>query len=187
MGYGDAVPVTPLGRMLAAAVMICGIAVFAMWAGILATTFSDEMRRRAFLRTWDLVSRVPYFAGLGAGTIAEVAHLLKVWDVAPGTTVMRRGQPGDCMYFIAQGEVEVRLSPEPLRLGPGTFFGEMALITGEPRSATAVAASECQLLTLDLADFRALAGCHPDLAEAIEEEAKRRRAQIGELAPAAVS
>lgn len=178
VGYGDSVPVTPLGRLLAGAVMICGIAVFALWAGILATTFSDEMRRRAFLKTWDLVSRVPYFQGLGAGTIADVARLLKVWDVAPGTTVMRRGLPGDCMYFIVSGEVSVQLSPHPLTLGDGAFFGEMALVTGEPRSATAIATTECQLLALDLADFRTLAGHHPDLAGAIDEAAQRRRAQM---------
>ena len=180
VGYGDSVPVTVLGRLLAGAVMICGIAVFALWAGILATTFSDEMRRRAFLKTWDLVSRVPYFQGLGAGTIAEVARLLKVWDVAAGTTVMRRGLPGDCMYFIVSGEVSVQLSPHPLTLGDGAFFGEMALVTGEPRSATAVAMTDCQLLALDLADFRILAGQHPDLAGAIDDAAQRRRAQMME-------
>jgi voltage-gated potassium channel len=178
VGYGDAVPSTPLGRVLGGMVMLCGIGIFALWAGILATTFADEMRRRAFLKTWDLVARVPYFSGLGAGMIAEVARLLKAWDVPSGTTVMRRGQPGDCMYFIASGEVSVKLSPKPLTLGEGAFFGEIALITGEPRSATAVAETECQLLTLDLADFRDLAGRHPDLTAAIDEEASRRRTQL---------
>jgi len=155
-GYGDAVPVTVLGRVLGGFVMVCGIAVLAMWAGILATTFSDEMRRRAFLRTWDLVTRVPYMAGLGAGTIAEVTRLLKVWDVAGGTVVMRRGEPGDCMYFIAEGEVEVRISP-PLRLKPGCFFGEIALITGEPRTATAAAATDGRAAAAAAAAFTSAA------------------------------
>ena len=178
VGYGDAVPVTAAGRLLGGVVMICGIMVFALWAGILASTFADEMRRRTFLKTWDLVARVPYFSGLGAGIIADVTRLLRPWDVTAGTTVMRRGHPGDCMYFIASGEVSVKLNPQPLTLAEGAFFGEMALITGEPRSATAVAQTECQLLTLDLADFRELAGRHPDLTAAIDEEARRRRAAI---------
>jgi voltage-gated potassium channel len=178
VGYGDAVPVTVAGRLLGGVVMICGIGVFALWAGILATTFSDEMRRRAFLKTWDLVAHVPYFNGLGAGLIAEVARLLRAWEVTAGTTVMRRGQPGDCMYFIASGEVSVKLAPQPLTLEEGSFFGEIAIITGEPRSATAVAETDCQLLILDLADFRDLAGRHPDLTAAIDAEAKRRRMQI---------
>lgn len=178
VGYGDVTPQTAAGRILAGMVMICGIGVFALWAGILANTFSDEMRRRSFLRTWDLVARVPYFQGLGAGLIAEVARLLKVWDVAAGTTVMRRGQPGDCMYFIGSGEITVKIQPEPLRLKEGAFFGEIALVTGEPRSATAVAETDCQLLALDIADFRELAGRHPDLATVIDNEAKRRKAQL---------
>ncbi|MFI4987786.1 MAG: ion transporter, partial [Alphaproteobacteria bacterium] len=60
-GYGDVVPVTALGRLLAGTVMVCGILVFALWAGILATEFAEEMRRHDFLRTWDLVAKVPYF------------------------------------------------------------------------------------------------------------------------------
>ncbi len=178
VGYGDVVPQTAAGRILAGMVMVSGIGVFALWAGILATTFSDEMRRRAFLRTWDLVARVPYFNGLGAGIIADVARLLKVWDVAAGTTVMRRGQPGDCMYFIGSGEISVKIQPEPFRLKEGAFFGEIALITGEPRSATAVAETDCQLLALDIADFRELAARHPDLTAVIDQEAKRRQAQF---------
>jgi voltage-gated potassium channel len=76
-GYGDATPVTPAGRMLAGIVMICGIAVFALWAGILATGFAEETRRYNFLKTWDLVAKVPLFKTIGAGTIAEVTRLLR--------------------------------------------------------------------------------------------------------------
>src|SRR5205814_10048000 len=86
---------------------------------------------------------------------------------------------GDCMYCIASGEVSVKLIPQPVTLKEGAFFGEIALVTGEPRSATAVAATECRLLTLDLADFRELAGRHSDLTTVIEEEATRRRMELG--------
>jgi voltage-gated potassium channel len=135
------------------------------------------MRRSEFLRTWDLVARVSYFQGLGAATIAEVAQLLRPSDFATGTVVIRRGQPGDCMYFIVTGEVTVDLKPQPLVLGAGEFFGEMALITGEPRSATVAARTNCELLHLDLADFRHLEARHPEVAKLIDAEAKRRRAE----------
>ena len=177
VGYGDEVPATMLGRMLAGAVMLCGIGICALWTAILVTGFSYEMRRSEFLRTWDLVARVPYFQGLGAATIAEVAQLLRPSDFAAGTVVVRRGQPGDCMYFIVTGEVTVELKPQALVLGPGEFFGEMALVTGEPRSATAVARTNCELLHLDLADFRHLEARHPEVAQLIDAEAKRRRQQ----------
>lgn len=183
-GYGDVVPVTPLGRLLAGAVMICGIAVFALWAGILANAFANEVRRREFLRNWDLITKVPFFRDLGAATIADIAQILKPQAVEKGRTIIRRGDPGDCMFFIVSGEVEVRLAPEPRRLGPGGFFGEIALITGEPRSATAVAAKETQLLALDIADFRQLTARRPELANVVTEEGLRRL-QKARHAPAA--
>jgi len=174
-GYGDAIPKTALGRMVAGLVMVLGIAVFALWAGILASGFATEVRRRDFVRTWGLVAKVPLFRALGAGVIAEVARLLRPQRLPAGAALMRKGEPGDCMYFIVEGEVEVALEPSPVRLHGGDFLGEMALITGEPRIATATALGETQLLTLDIADFHTLAGRHPELTGAIEAEAARRR------------
>jgi voltage-gated potassium channel len=86
------------------------------------------------------------------------------------------------MYFIAAGEVEVRLPGGPVRLGEGKFFGEMALITGEPRTATIVTTRASELLALDLADFRALAATRPALSDAIHAEAQRRLADLHERA-----
>jgi voltage-gated potassium channel len=179
VGYGDEVPVTVLGRMLASVVMLCGIGICALWTAILVTGFSYEMRRSEFLRTWELIAHVPYFKDLGASMIAEVAQLLRPSDMAAGEIIMRRGQPGECMYFIASGEVQVELRPQPLVLGPGEFFGEMALLTGAPRNATAVAKTHCELLHLDLADFRHLEARHPELAKRIDAEFQRRRESVG--------
>jgi voltage-gated potassium channel len=174
-GYGDAIPVTFPGRVVAGLVMICGIAVLALFAGILASGFAAEIRRRDFLTAWDMVARIPFLRDLGAGTIAEVARLLRPQEVTAGAVVMRRGQAGDCMFFIVSGRLEVQVEPRPVMLGDGDFVGEMALITGEPRTATVVAREHSELLALDLADFRELAGRHPELANAIEKEATRRR------------
>jgi voltage-gated potassium channel len=174
-GYGDAVPATAAGRMVGGLVMICGIVVFALWAGILATGFSEEVRRREFLRTYDLIHKVPFFHDVGVSLTAEVARLLKTREFAAGSTVVRRGQPGDCMYFIVSGEIEVRTEPKPLHLHGGSFFGEIALITGGPRTATAVATKHAVLLVLDIADFRHLAARRPELSKAIHDEAERRQ------------
>ena len=106
---GDVVPVTPLGRLIAAAVMISGLGVFGLWTGILATGFAAETRRDNFLRTWEHVSKVPFFASLGSSAIADVTQMLRTIDLPPRTTIIRKGQSGDCMYFIANGEVEVDL------------------------------------------------------------------------------
>jgi voltage-gated potassium channel len=87
---------------------------------------------------------------------------------------MRRGERGDCMYFVASGELELRGRREAISYCPGDFFGELALLTGAPRNAMIVATQACTLLSLDIVDFRQLLGRQPDLARIILEEAKRR-------------
>jgi voltage-gated potassium channel len=173
-GYGDVIPQTVLGRMLSGIVMVSGILVIALWAGILATGYFEETRRREFLRTWDLVAKVPFFRDVGAAAIADVAQLLHPRDYPAGAVVVRRGERGDCMYFVAAGEVEIRLRPESIRLGPGDFFGELALLTGDPRNATIVAVRQSTLLRLDIVDFRHLLGRQPELARIIHAAAERR-------------
>jgi voltage-gated potassium channel len=88
--------------------------------------------------------------------------------------MMRKGQVGDCMYFIASGEVEVDLPGKKVKLGDGAFFGEMALLGNNLRSANVTTTRVSQLLVLDLVDFRMLMARHPDLAETIDAEARRR-------------
>jgi voltage-gated potassium channel len=173
-GYGDAVPITPFGRLFAAVVMICGLGVFGLWTGILATAFAAETRRDNFLRTWESVTKVPFFANLGPAAIADVTHLLRTIDLPPRIVIIRKGQRGDCMYFIAAGEVEVDLPGKKVRLGEGAFFGEMALLGNYLRSANITTTRLSKLLVLDLADFRLLMARHPDLAQTIDAEAKRR-------------
>jgi len=168
-GYGDVYPRTVAGRFLAGVVMIGGIGLFALWAGVLANGFARELRRQEFLRSWDLVARLPMFSRLGASTIAEVAHLLKVEEVPSGVRIVTEGQAGDSMFFIADGEVEVRTKRGPVSLGEGEFFGEVALLSGRPRNASGVAVRRCRLLRLDVADFRNLAVSNPELLAVIEQ------------------
>jgi voltage-gated potassium channel len=177
-GYGDMVPKTGLGRLVAGGMMISGLIVFGLLAGVLATGFAAEMRRRDFLRNWDLVAQVPLFHDVGAGTIADLANLLRPRELPARSVVARRGAPGDCMFFIVNGEVEIQVEPKPIRLSGGDFFGEMALVTGAARNATVVTTEATRLLVLDIADFRALASEKPELLDVIHQEAERRSAAI---------
>lgn len=175
IGYGDVVPVTPLGRIVAALVMISGLGVFGLWTGILATGFAAETRRDNFLKTWESVSKVPFFAALGPAAIADVTNMLRTMDLPPRTMIIRKGQQGDCMYFIAAGEVEVDLpGGKKVQLGEGAFFGEMALLGNATRNANITTTRVSQLLVLDLVDFRLLMARHPELGQTIDAEAKRR-------------
>lgn len=175
VGYGDVVPVTPLGRIVAALVMISGLGVFGLWTGILATGFAAETRRDNFLKTWESVSKVPFFASLGPAAIADVTNMLRTMDLPPRTMIIRKGQQGDCMYFIAAGQVEVDLpGGKKIPLNEGSFFGEMALLGNATRNANITTTGVTRLLVLDLVDFRLLMARHPELGQTIDAEAKRR-------------
>jgi voltage-gated potassium channel len=172
-GYGDVVPITPAGRMLAGFMMITGIIVFGLLAGVLATGFSQELRRQEFLRNWGLIKQVPIFREIGSAAIADLAGLLRAREIPARTVLCRRGDPGNAMYFIVSGMVEVLIEPRKI-LGPGEFFGEISLVTDQARTATVVTTRASQLLILDIADFRALAATRPGLMHSIEAEARRR-------------
>jgi voltage-gated potassium channel len=175
-GYGDVVPVTAVGRSIAGFVMICGLTVFGLLTGILATGFAAESRRREFARTWDLVAKVPFFRNLQPTAIIGIAQMLRRWDVPERTIVVRKGRQGDCMYFIASGQVEVLLDDgSPVHLNQGSFFGEMALLGSGVRNATVATTVPSTLLILDATDFHLLAANHPDLATTVRAEAERRR------------
>jgi voltage-gated potassium channel len=177
-GYGDSVPQTFLGRLVAGIVMICGLGVFGLWTGILANGFAAEHRRLNFIQNWDLVRRVPFLRNLDPPAVIALTRMLRRVDLAERTVVVRQGRPGDCMYFVASGEVEVKLEPQPVRLGPGSFFGEIALLKDTMRTATVMTTAASTLLILEVADFRDFMAHHPELAAAIEQEATRRAAAI---------
>ncbi|MGY5801719.1 cyclic nucleotide-gated ion channel [Rhizobium sp. LEGMi12c] len=173
-GYGDEIPQSFAGRILAGLVMMSGIGIFALWAGILATGFYEEVRRQDFVRNWQLVAGVPLFQKLGSGALIEIVRALRPRVVPAGGIICRKGEAGDQMYFIVEGRVSVA-TPNPVELGSGSFFGEMALITGEPRSATVSAATEVSLLSLYASDFQMLSSSSPEIAEIIRKTALERR------------
>lgn len=176
-GYGDAIPQSFAARVLAGLVMMSGIGIFALWAGILATGFYQEVRRQDFVRNWQLVAAVPLFQRLGPAALIEIVRTLRPRIVPAGAVICRKGETGDRMFFIVEGCVSVA-TPNPVELGPGSFFGEMALISGEPRSATVSAVTEVSLLSLYAVDFQILSGSSPEIAEIIRKTALERRGTI---------
>jgi voltage-gated potassium channel len=174
VGYGDMVPVTAAGRVFGGVIMLLGIAIFAVPTGILATGFAQEIRRRDFTVSWQAVASVPLFAGLDAPRIASITRLLKPQSVPRDYAIVRRGDPADAMFFILKGGVEVELTPRPVKLGPGQFFGEIALVKDITRMATVTAVQDSQLLALEVSDFRRLMAQMPDLKARIEAIVEER-------------
>ena len=180
LGYGDVTPVTALGKVLGGCAAVLGVGMFALPASILATGFAEEMRRRDFLHTWRMVARVPLFAELDADQIAAIANLLRFIATSQGDVLIRAGELGDRMFFIISGEVTVDLG-EGRRavLEDGDFFGEIAILHRARRTATITARTRCELLALDLRDFRQLMQRTPMVAELIANTARERLHETG--------
>ncbi len=176
-GYGDVVPITPLGRVVGGLTVLMGILMLALPVGIVATSFANVIHRRDFVVTWGMVARVPIFAGLTASEIADIAGLLSAQSVEPGGIIVRKGSPARAMYFIAAGEVEIDLPQEKVRLGVGHFFGEIAVLRRARRSATVTAVTRANLLVLDGADLHALMERDTRFAVRIREVARSRVGQ----------
>ncbi len=176
-GYGDVVPLTPLGRLVGGLTVVMGILMLALPVGIVATAFANEIHRRDFVVTWGMVARVPLFAGLTASEIADITRLLSAQSVEPDGIIVRKGSPARAMYFIAAGEVEIDLPKEKVRLGVGHFFGEIAVLRRARRSATVTAVTRTNLLVLDGSDLHALMERDSRFAERVRAVARDRVGQ----------
>jgi voltage-gated potassium channel len=168
-------PVTTLGRIIAAITVMVGIGCFALPVAIIGRGFYEEIRRRDFVVTFAMVARVPLFARLDAASIADLVGILRARTVPAGTTIIRKGERGDAMYLIASGRVEVESAAGKVCLDEGDFFGEIALLSREPRSATVTALRATDLLILDADDFLRLVDRLPDVGAKVHAVAKDRR------------
>jgi putative ABC transport system ATP-binding protein len=109
----------------------------------------------------EFLSQASVFKGLTPTQLADVAERMRRAKFAPGTAIVRQGEIGDKFYLIRKGSVDVRMgigTPGEhgvALLKEGEFFGERALITGEPRNATVVAREEVEAYTLEKGEFEA--------------------------------
>jgi len=184
VGYGDVVPVTPLGKVISVFTIIAGLMMIALPIAIISSAFADEVRRRDFVVTWGMLARVPLFSHRSATEIADIMRLLRAQTIEAGEVLVRRGDIASSMYFITSGEVEIELPNRRVRLSDGTFFGEIALLQRTNRSGTVTAKRKTRLLVLDAQDFHALLHRVPGLAAHVHKTAKARLAETGDIAVA---
>jgi voltage-gated potassium channel len=174
VGYGDVVPMTALGKVIATTAIFLGLVMIALPVGIIANAFTEEIHRRDFVVTWGMLARVPLFSELAANEIADIMRLLRAQQVEAGNTFVRRGEPGHSMYFIVAGEVEIELPQRKIHLGAGHFFGEIAVLRRARRSANVTALVRTSLLVLDSQDLHALMERDKRIADRIREMANSR-------------
>jgi len=117
----------------------------------------------------DLLARVPLFQELDPTELDKIASVLRAENYASGQEIVRIGDVGHSLYVVMEGNVAVvypsRSSDVELaRLGPGEFFGEMAILNSRPRSATAVVRVDSRLLVIEGSTFEAMLRARPEIA-----------------------
>ncbi len=120
---------------------------------------------------------IPFFRNLPAGALEAVADRLQLEHRSRGDVIFREGEPGETMYLVVSGQVEVLAGADqsPLAaLGPGSFVGELALLLGEPRSATLRVVADTMLWALHRRDVDVLLTEHPVIGVELSRELGRR-------------
>jgi CPA2 family monovalent cation:H+ antiporter-2 len=130
----------------------------------------------------ELVDRFPLFKGLTPEQREVLVLHFEPRSAQPGERIIRAGDKADAVYFISQGQVEVSVADRRIKLGPGNYFGEMALISGLPRSADVTALDCSKFATLSRRDFRQFLSRFPDIRDQIASLAGERREMNRNLA-----
>lgn len=170
-GYGDKVPITPIGKLIAGVTMVTGLLLLALPIGILANGFVSDLHRRQFAITWSMMKRQPLFAGMDVEAVTDILSALSAKLVREHAQVALAGQTANTLYLIVSGQARLDGKSESYDLEPGDIFGQESLQVGSDFESTVTARSELRLLLLAGDDLRRLARKYPALAHRLESKA----------------
>src|ERR1051325_10674068 len=134
------------------------------------------------LDPFEVLRSAPLFAQVPEADLRALAQLVRERTHPRGSLILTQGDPGEALFLIRSGQVKVSVVAEDGRevilsvLGPGSFFGEMALVDDEPRSAHVIAMEESNLLMLRREDFQTRLRSSPELSIALLRELSRSSA-----------
>ena len=127
------------------------------------------------------LATVPMFAGLADTERAQLLAIARPVVFAKGEAIVRQGQPGHSLFVMKRGDASVMLAGtdgEVARLRAGDVFGEMSLLTGEARTATVIAVTDCDLLEIDAEGFRTVVMTNPSVLEHVTTVTSARREEL---------
>lgn len=123
----------------------------------------------------DALRRCPFFADLSRNELIELAKASEDMEVEEGKVLTREGESGREFFVIVEGEVTVTKDGNEIRrMGPGDFFGEIALIEDTPRTATVTATAPLRFFVLTRQSFRSLLAHQPELEQKVNQALEER-------------
>lgn len=123
----------------------------------------------------EMLQKAPLWAGLTTQDLGLVAKYAEEQKFESGQKIVSKREPGTGFYLVLEGGVEVRSGAETLsKLGPGQFFGEMAIFDNQPRSADVVTIEPSRILVLSANSFKTLLFANPRIALKMLQELTRR-------------
>jgi len=127
------------------------------------------------------LAKIPLFQNLSAKQLEVVDALVTEIDVAPGRELIRQGEAGREFVVVVEGEAEVLRDGELIAVrGPGSFFGETALLLKRPRNASVVARTDMKIEVIARQDFARLLDEYPDLYAPLLQATAQRLAELDE-------
>ena len=123
----------------------------------------------------EILKNIPFFAGLSDEDLQAIIGMIQMEYFAAEHVIFEKGDAGDIMYIIKRGQVQVLRDNTILAvLHDGQFFGEMALVSDEPRNATIKTVTDVEVLTLKKDDFKNLLQTNPSIASIVSYEVVKR-------------
>jgi voltage-gated potassium channel len=168
VGYGDVVPVTPLGKFIAGVTMVLGLLLFALPIGIIAQGFVSGLNRRRFAITWSTLKQQPLFDGFDVTAMTDLMECIKADIVPEHGQITLAGEPAHALFLIVSGTARVDGNNADVLLKEGEIIGPEALNHQSAYAQTVTARSNLRVMVLSHEDLRRLARKNPLLRQRLE-------------------
>lgn len=167
VGYGDVVPITPVGRMIGAVTMVAGLVMLALPIAIIASSFSEVISKHNFVVTFSMISRLPPFSDLDARVLGDLLPLFNSRSFDRGRHVVRPGERARHLFVVLEGELESTASGDSVRFGAGDVFGLTPGLDGDGHPVRALAKSK--VLAIEEDELHVLMLRYPDISRRLAE------------------
>ncbi|MGQ3671228.1 cyclic nucleotide-gated ion channel [Xanthobacter sp. TB0136] len=180
VGYGDIVPHTEAGRLIAAATMVIGVLMVALPIAIISSSFSTLISKHDFVVTYSMLSRLPLFNDLDSSTLTDLLPVLDSRSFDRGRAVVVPGETSHRIFVVLEGLLDAETVHGPVCLGPGDVFGTVpSLEAAIPPPDAVRAMTKVRLLAIDADAAKVFTLRHPEMRERFTEAAMRQAGASG--------